>query len=72
MITVSSTSCTLSQYIWIQPTSRTLIASWCPPQTLCGVSVSRVTIDITSGSRRPGVRRYGSNMNASPGPQLAV
>jgi hypothetical protein len=54
---VSSTSCTVSQYIWIQPTSRTLMASWWPPQTLCGVRVSRVTMDITIGMRRPGVRR---------------
>ncbi len=53
---VSSTSCTDSQYMWIQPTSRTDIASWCPPQTLCGVSVSRVTMVMTSGRRRPGVR----------------
>jgi hypothetical protein len=33
---------------------------------------SRVTIDMTIGRRMPEVRKYGSNMKARPGPQVAV
>ena len=36
------------------------------------VMPSRVTMDMTIGRRMPEVRKYGSNMKARPGPQVAV
>jgi hypothetical protein len=57
MMMVSSTSWALSQYMCTQPASRTVMASCCPPHTLCGLSPSRVTIEVTIGRRIPAVRQ---------------